>query len=149
MNNGRLTKKEKFSKNTERHLEDDVKRRNGAQKNNTSYKFDDEKNKYNKHYVESANNSLKNNVKAIEKLKSIPGNNSITKSMNSLIELLDSKSFKYNKDMELKNILWVNYSTENRRYFELIVNKFRFKYTIEPRGSISSKNIAAWRIIIE
>lgn len=45
------------------------------------------------------------------------------------------------------SILWVLYSVEKKLEFEKIARECNVKYTLERRGSVATKNLAAWRIM--
>lgn len=45
------------------------------------------------------------------------------------------------------SILWVLFSVEKKQEFEKIARECNVKYALERRGSVATKNLAAWRIM--
>ena len=84
-------------------------------------------------------------VKDIAKSKSNTPVN--TKSGTDLFKRLKDSGFNCIDNRSTSSILWVLYSADKKIEFERIAKEYNARYTLERRGSIATKNRAAWRIM--
>jgi len=84
-------------------------------------------------------------VKDIAKSKSNTPVN--TKSGSDLFKRLKDSGFNCIDNRSTSSILWVLYSADKKIEFERIAKEYNARYTLERRGSIATKNRAAWRIM--
>lgn len=67
--------------------------------------------------------------------------------MNDIYRRLVNAGFRCIDNRSSSSILWVLYSAEKKHEFEKITTEYNVKYTLERRGSVATKNLAAWRIM--
>ena len=66
---------------------------------------------------------------------------------NDIYKRLVNAGFRCIDNRSTSSILWVLYSVEKKLEFEKIARECNVKYTLERRGSVATKNLAAWRIM--
>lgn len=66
---------------------------------------------------------------------------------NDIYKRLLDAGFRCIDNRNTSSILWVLYSAEKKLEFEKIARECNVKYTLERRGSVATKNLAAWRIM--
>ncbi|MCM0707732.1 DUF4011 domain-containing protein [Faecalicatena sp. BF-R-105] len=77
-----------------------------------------------------------------------PGQESApTAQKNDIYKRLVNAGFRCIDNRSTSSILWVLYSVERKLEFEKIARECNVKYTLERRGSVATKNLAAWRIM--
>lgn len=77
-----------------------------------------------------------------------PGQGSIpADSGNDIYTRLVDAGFNCIDNRSASSILWVLYSVDKKLEFEKITRECNVKYTLERRGSVATKNLAAWRIM--
>ena len=68
-------------------------------------------------------------------------------SENDIYTRLVDAGFRCIDNRSASSILWVLYSVDKKLEFEKITRECNVKYTLERRGSVATKNLAAWRIM--
>ena len=72
-----------------------------------------------------------------------------SKSSVELIRELAAKGFTCIDNRSTSGIVWVLYISEKKTSFETIVAGYNVQYKLEKRGAMATKNVPAWRIMLD
>ena len=96
----------------------------------------------------------------VEKNKSTPSTGKRTRARKSksqkiftqrgedILNLLKQEHFHYIDKIEQSGIIWVLFSSETKETFENIAKNNGYRFSFEKRGSSSTGNKPAWRIMV-
>jgi len=65
-----------------------------------------------------------------------------------ILNRLSQERIKYIDKIEQSGIIWVPFSTDIKESFESIASSCGYRFSFEPRGSLSTENKPAWRIMV-
>jgi hypothetical protein len=72
----------------------------------------------------------------------------LIKQGEDILHRLRQEHIHYIDKIEQSGIIWVPFSSAIKENFENIVSSCGYRFSFEPRGSLSTENKAAWRIMV-
>lgn len=75
-------------------------------------------------------------------------NKTFAKRGEDILNRLSQERIKYIDKIEQSGIIWVPFSTDIKESFESIASSCGYRFSFEPRGSLSTENKPAWRIMV-